>query len=52
MNHLGTKQLETPRLILRRFTTEDAQAMYENWASDPEVTTVPDLAHPQQCGGE
>lgn len=38
MKHLGTKQLETPRLILRRFTTEDAQAMYENWASDPEVT--------------
>lgn len=38
MKHLGTKQLETPRLILRQFTTEDAQAMYENWASDPEVT--------------
>lgn len=38
MKHLGTKKLETPRLILRPFTTEDAQAMYNNWASDPEVT--------------
>jgi len=38
MKHLGTKQLETARLILRQFTLDDAQAMYENWASDPEVT--------------
>lgn len=38
MKHLGTKKLETPRLILRRFTMEDAPAMYANWASDPEVT--------------
>lgn len=38
LSHKGTQQIETDRLILRRFTTEDAQAMYENWASDPEVT--------------
>lgn len=38
MKHLGTSMLETNRLILRRFTLEDAQAMYDNWASDPEVT--------------
>lgn len=38
MNHCGTRRLETERLILRRFTTEDAPAMYKNWASDPEVT--------------
>ena len=38
MNHQGTKTFETPRLILRRFTMEDAPAMYRNWASDPEVT--------------
>ena len=38
MKHLGTRKIETPRLILRRFIPEDAQAMYENWASDPEVT--------------
>lgn len=38
MTHLGTKPLETPRLLLRPFTIEDAPAMYRNWASDPEVT--------------
>ena len=38
MNHLGTKKIETERLILRPFVVEDAQAMYENWASDDEVT--------------
>lgn len=38
MKHLGTKQIETDRLILRRFTVEDAEKMYQNWASDPEVT--------------
>ena len=38
MNHLGTQRLETPRLILRPFVKEDAQAMFDNWASDPEVT--------------
>ncbi len=38
MNHLGTKRIETPRLLLRPFTMEDAQPMYKNWASDPAVT--------------
>lgn len=38
MKHLGTKRLETDRLILRPFTLEDAETMYRNWASDPEVT--------------
>ena len=38
MNHLGTKRLETERLILRPFVPEDAPAMYRNWANDPEVT--------------
>ena len=38
MKHLGTKRIETERLILRRFTLEDADKMYHNWASDPEVT--------------
>ena len=37
MKHLGTKQIETERLLLRRFTVEDAPKMYENWASDGEV---------------
>lgn len=38
MNHLGTKRLETERLILRRGAVEDAGAMFRNWAGDPEVT--------------
>lgn len=38
MKHLGTKRIETERLVLRRFTLDDAEAMYHNWASDPEVT--------------
>ena len=38
MNHLGTKVLETSRLKLRRFELSDAEAMYNNWASDSEVT--------------
>ena len=39
MNHLGTQELTSNRLILRRFTIDDTRAMYDNWASDPEVTT-------------
>lgn len=38
LNHKGTVTIETERLILRRFTMEDAEAMYRNWASDDEVT--------------
>lgn len=38
MKHCGTQRLETERLILRRYVSEDAAAMYKNWASDPEVT--------------
>ena len=38
VTHRGTQIIETERLILRRFRLEDAQAMYDRWASDPEVT--------------
>lgn len=38
MNHLGTAELETTRLNLRRFKIEDAENMYKNWASENEVT--------------
>lgn len=38
MNHVGTKTIETERLILRRFTVEDADPAYRNWMGDPEVT--------------
>lgn len=38
MNHIGTQYIETKRLVLRRFERSDAQAMFDNWASDDEVT--------------
>ena len=38
MEHKGTVTLETGRLVLRRFTLADAEAMYENWASEEAVT--------------
>ena len=38
MKHCGTQDIETERLLLRRFSIADAESMYANWASDPEVT--------------
>lgn len=38
MIHLGTRRLETERLILRRFEEKDVQAMFDNWETDGEVT--------------
>ncbi|MDR1541238.1 MAG: GNAT family N-acetyltransferase [Clostridiales bacterium] len=38
MTHKGTIKIETERLILRRFTIDDAEAMFRNWANDSEVT--------------
>ena len=38
MTYIGTRYIETERLILRRFELSDARAMYDNWASDGEVT--------------
>ena len=37
MNHLGSLVIETEHLYLRPFVSEDAPAMFENWASDPET---------------
>lgn len=31
MNHKGSVELLTKRLLLRPFRMEDAYAMYENW---------------------
>ena len=31
----NTKTLETERLILRKFTIDDAEGMFKNWATDP-----------------
>ena len=38
LTHKGTQTIETSRLILRRAVREDAEPMFRNWASDPEVT--------------
>ena len=38
MEHKGIKQIETDRLILRKFTMDDVDAVFDNWASDPIVT--------------
>lgn len=35
--HLGTQRLETDRLVLRTGDMRDAEPMFRNWASDPEV---------------
>jgi ribosomal-protein-alanine N-acetyltransferase len=37
MNHIGTKTIETERLILRRLTIGDAEDMFQ-WASNPETS--------------
>ena len=38
LTHKGTQTIKTERLTLRRFTPDDAQAMFDNWASDERVT--------------
>lgn len=37
MKHAGTQTIETERLILRRFTADDAADLLQNWAADPNV---------------
>jgi RimJ/RimL family protein N-acetyltransferase len=37
MAHKGAITLETERLVLRRFTPEDAEAMFRNWTNDDDV---------------
>lgn len=38
INHKGTIELETDRLILRKFNLDDINAMYANWATDTIIT--------------
>lgn len=38
MNYQGTKEINTKRLFLRKFQMKDAADMFNNWASDNEVT--------------
>ena len=39
MRDIGTQEIETDRLLLRRFTLNDTYAMYNNWAGEEEVTS-------------
>lgn len=36
LNHTGTQNIETERLLLRKFKLDDAQQMFDNWTKDPE----------------
>jgi ribosomal-protein-alanine N-acetyltransferase len=38
MNHCGTQEIESERLLLRKFEENDADLMYKNWANDTELT--------------
>lgn len=38
MDHKGTIQLETERLILRRVTMDDVESAFKNWVNDERVT--------------
>lgn len=38
MNHMGTVEIETERLLLRKFMERDTLAAYNNWTSDEKVT--------------
>ena len=38
MEHKGTLNIETERLLLRRYVKEDALPMYKTWATDSDVT--------------
>jgi ribosomal-protein-alanine N-acetyltransferase len=38
LTHKGTQRIQTERLILRRFTMNDTDDIFRNYASDDEVT--------------
>jgi len=37
INFIGSKTIETEHFILRKFKETDGDAMFKNWASDPDV---------------
>lgn len=37
LNHIGTREIKTNRMILRRVKIEDTDKIFENWCGDPEV---------------
>lgn len=36
LNHIGTQNIETDRLLLRKFEITDAPKIFDNWAKDPD----------------
>lgn len=38
VDHKGTLEIETERVLLRRFVESDAEDIFHNWASDSSVT--------------
>ena len=44
LTHKGTVVLHTPRLVLRRFSTDDAQAVYDSYTSDENVAKYHNLS--------
>ena len=38
MKNIGTVELESNRLLFRKASTSDSNAMFNNWANDKEVT--------------
>lgn len=38
LNHVGTQPIETTRLILRQHRLTDAEDMFNNWVTDPQVS--------------
>lgn len=40
MNNIGTRKIETDRLILRKFKIEDVESVFKNWASDEGVQAM------------
>ena len=40
LTHTGTQNIETERLILRRFEYSDCDAVFKNWASDEELQSL------------
>lgn len=40
LTHVGTKPIETERLIMRRFEYTDNEDMLKNWVSDPAIQSM------------
>ncbi len=49
MTHKGTQTIKTRRLILRKFSVDDAPLMFKNWANDERVTKYLTWCPHQSC---